>query len=119
MENRLRYAAAACQTDFPNPPTRRGIKAHVDRMLLMIAQAVEGYSPFFPSSWWSSPSSRTRRRSISTAAELLDKLAVPIPNEHTDRYDGEGSRARRLRPDRHVPGARRPLAGGTSSTRRA
>ena len=45
----LRYGAAACQVDFPNPAHRRGIKRHVDRMLQMIDQAVEGYGPFLPS----------------------------------------------------------------------
>ena len=33
----LRYGAAACQVDFPNPTNRRGIKPHVDRMLRMVA----------------------------------------------------------------------------------
>ena len=44
----LRYAAAACQVDFPNPADRPGIKPHTDRMLDMISQAVEGYAPFLP-----------------------------------------------------------------------
>ena len=44
----LRYAAAACQVDFPNPADRSGIKPHTDRMLTMIANAVEGYAPFLP-----------------------------------------------------------------------
>ncbi|HEX7182752.1 MAG TPA: nitrilase, partial [Thermoanaerobaculia bacterium] len=47
-DQRLRYAAAACQTDFANPGERSGIKRHVDRMLEMTTQAVEGYSPFLP-----------------------------------------------------------------------
>src|SRR6185503_15066420 len=86
MDTRLRYAAAACQTDFPNPPTRRGIKAHVDRMLAMIAQAVEGYSPFLPVKLVVFPEFAHAAPVYATAAELLDKLAVPIPNEHTARY---------------------------------
>ena len=44
----LRYAAAACQVDFPNPADRSGIKTHTDRMLTMITQVVEGYAPFLP-----------------------------------------------------------------------
>lgn len=39
--DRLRYAAAACQVDFPNPSDRGGIKPHVDRMLEMVDMAVE------------------------------------------------------------------------------
>ncbi|HEV8242302.1 MAG TPA: nitrilase-related carbon-nitrogen hydrolase [Thermoanaerobaculia bacterium] len=87
MDSRLRYAAAACQTDFPNPPTRRGIKAHVDRMLAMIAQAVEGYSPFLPVKLVVFPEFAHAAPVYATAAELLDKLALPIPNEHTARYE--------------------------------
>ncbi len=44
----LRYGAAACQVDFPNPTHRRDVKSHVDRMLRMVDMAVEGYSPFIP-----------------------------------------------------------------------
>ena len=43
-----RYLAAACQTDFANPPDRSGIAAHVNHMLAMIDRAVLGYAPFFP-----------------------------------------------------------------------
>ena len=37
----LRYAAAACQVDFPNPADRAGIKPHTDRMIDMIDPALE------------------------------------------------------------------------------
>jgi formamidase len=84
---RLRYAAAACQTDFPSPPDRRGIKPHVDRMLAMIAHAVEGYSPFLPVKLVVFPEFAHAAPVYLTAAELFDKLAVPIPNEHTARYE--------------------------------
>jgi len=83
---RLRYAAAACQTDFANPPTRAGIKPHVDRMLAMIAQAVEGYSPFLPVKLVVFPEFAHAAPVYATAAELHEKLAVEIPNEHTERY---------------------------------
>jgi len=85
-EERLRYAAAACQTDFGNPPTRAGIKPHVDRMLTMIAQAVEGYSPFLPVKLVVFPEFAHAAPVYPTARELLDKLAIPVPNEHTERY---------------------------------
>ena len=35
----LRYAAAACQTDLPNPLDRRQMAANTDRMLAMIDAA--------------------------------------------------------------------------------
>jgi predicted amidohydrolase len=85
-EDRLRYAAAACQTDFPNPPDRSGTKRHVDRMLAMIDMAVEGYSPFLPVRLLAFPEFAHAAPVYHTAHELLDKLAIPIPNEHTERY---------------------------------
>ena len=86
MEPTLRYAAAACQTDFPSPPSRRGIGAHVERMLGMIANAVEGYAPFLPVKLVVFPEFAHAAPVYLTAAELLEKLALPIPNEHTERY---------------------------------
>jgi predicted amidohydrolase len=82
----LRYAAAACQVDFPNPAGRSGIKAHTDRMLTMIANAVEGYAPFLPVKLVVFPEFAHAAPVYHTAGELLEKLAVPIPNEHTERY---------------------------------
>ena len=37
----IRYAAAACQTDLPNPLARAEMRANTDRMLAMIDQAAE------------------------------------------------------------------------------
>jgi len=85
-EERLRYAAAACQTDFGNPPTRRGIKPHADRMIAMLSQAVEGYSPFLPVKLVVFPEFAHAAPVYPTARELLAKLAIPVPNEHTERY---------------------------------
>ncbi len=86
LEDRLRYAAAACQVDFPNPADRRGIKAHVDRMLTMIDHAVMGYAPFLPVKLVTFPEFAHAAPVYPTAKELYDKLAIPIPNEHTERY---------------------------------
>jgi len=44
----LKYYAAAIQTDFQNPPTRREMKVNTTRMLEMIDQVVTGYKPFLP-----------------------------------------------------------------------
>src|SRR4051795_23102 len=82
----LRYSAAACQVDFPNPADRAGIKPHTDRMLTMIANAVEGYAPFLPVKLVVFPEFAHAAPVYHTAGELLEKLAVPIPNEHTERY---------------------------------
>jgi formamidase len=89
----LRYAAAACQTDFACPRNRSEIGARVDRMLEMIDGAVLGYEPFFPVRLIVFPEFAHAAPVYPTAAELRDKLAVPIPNEHTDRY---AARARKL-----------------------
>ena len=83
---KLRYAAAACQVDFGNPADRSGIKPHTDRMLSMIESAVEGYSPFLPVKLVVFPEFAHAAPVYPTARELLEKLAIPIPNEHTERY---------------------------------
>ena len=44
----IRYAAAACQTDLPNPLARAEMRANTDRMLAMIDQALAGAAPFLP-----------------------------------------------------------------------
>lgn len=85
-ENHLRYAAAACQVDFENPADRRGIKSHVDRMLRMIEQAVGGYAPFLPVKLVVFPEFAHAAPVYPTVRELYEKLAVEIPNEHTERY---------------------------------
>ena len=85
-DERLRYGAAACQVDFGNPADRSGIKSHVDRMLGMIDSAVVGYAPFLPVKLVVFPEFAHAAPVYATARELLDKLALPIPNEHTERY---------------------------------
>jgi formamidase len=82
----MRYAVAACQTDFPCPPDRSEIASRVDRMLAMIDGAVIGYRPFFPVRLVVFPEFAHAAPVYPTVAELRDKLAVPVPNEHTERY---------------------------------
>jgi len=89
----LRYAVAACQTDFPCPRTREEIASRVDRMLEIIDAAVLGYEPFFPVRLVVFPEFAHAAPVYPSAAELREKLAVPIPNEHTERYE---ARARKL-----------------------
>jgi predicted amidohydrolase len=82
----LRYAAACCQTDLPNPRGRDEIAARVARMTEMARQAVEGYSPFLPVRLLVFPEFAHAAPIHATAAELRRHLTVPIPNEHTERY---------------------------------
>jgi predicted amidohydrolase len=82
----LRYGVAACQTDFANPAERGEIGGHVDRMLEMIDSAVVGYAPFTPIRLVVFPEFAHAAPVYATARELDAKLAVEIPNEHTERY---------------------------------
>src|SRR5215467_11393182 len=82
----LRYAAAACQTDLPSPRERSGIRHAVGHMLAMIDRAVLGYAPFMPVRLVVFPEFAHAAPIYVTAEELYDRLAVPIPNEHTEAY---------------------------------
>ncbi len=81
----LRYAAAACQTDLPNPVDRAQMRANTDRMLAMIDDALLGAKPFLPVRLVVFPEFAHSAPVFESVAELQEKLAVPIPNEHTDR----------------------------------
>src|SRR5262245_44128180 len=81
-----RYLAAACQTDFPNPTDRSAIPDRVDHMLAMIERAVVGYRPFGDVRLVAFPEFGHAAPIYATVEELRDLLAVPVPNEHTDRY---------------------------------
>ncbi len=87
----IRFSAAACQTDFPNPTERRQMGANTDRMLWMIDQAVAGAAPFLPVRLVVFPEFAHAAPVFVTAAELYEKLAVEVPNEHTDRIAGKAS----------------------------
>src|SRR6478672_9277792 len=81
----IRYSAAACQTDLPNPIERAQMRANTDRMLSMIDSAVAGAAPFLPVRLVVFPEFAHAAPVFATVEELLRKLAVRIPNEHTDR----------------------------------
>jgi len=83
----IRYAAAACQTDLANPLDRASMRANTDRMLAMIDAAVAGSRPFLPVRLVVFPEFAHAAPVFPTVDELLDRLAVPIPNEHTDRLE--------------------------------
>src|SRR5258706_3029249 len=97
----IRYSAACCQTDLPNRIDRGQMRGNTDRMLSMIDSAVAGAAPFLPVRLLVFPEFAHAAPVFVTVAELIEKLAVPIPNEHTDRV------AARTRKDR--------LCGQTSS----
>jgi predicted amidohydrolase len=81
----LRYAAAAFQTDFVNPLDRAAMRTNTDRMLAMVDAAVAGSAPFLPVRLIVFPEFAHAAPVFPTVRELLDKLAVPVPNEHTER----------------------------------
>ena len=81
----LRYSAAACQTDQPNPLGRSEMRANTDRVLRMVDEALAGAKPFLPVRLVVFPEFAHSAPVHQTVAELREKLAVPIPNEHTDR----------------------------------
>ena len=81
-----RYAAAACQIDLPNPTRRSEIGPRVQRMLTMVDQAVGGYVPFFDVKLVVFPEFAHAAPIYETVEELAEKLALEIPNDHTDRY---------------------------------
>ena len=81
----IRYSVAACQTDLPNPIERRAMRANTDRMLSMIDSAVAGSAPFLPVRLVVFPEFAHAAPVFPTVAELLEKLAVEIPNQHTER----------------------------------
>jgi formamidase len=83
----LRYAAAACQTDMANPRDRSEMRVNTDRMLAMIDAAVAGSAPFLPVRLVVFPEFAHAAPVYATVDELLDRLALPVPNEHTDRLE--------------------------------
>lgn len=83
----IRYSAAACQTDLPNPIERRQMRRNTDRMLSMIDSAVAGSVPFLPVKLVVFPEFAHAAPVFATVGELIEKLAVEIPNEHTERLE--------------------------------
>ncbi len=80
------YYAATCQTSFACPKTRDEISARTARMCQMIEQTIAGYEPFFDVRLLVFPEFAHAAPIYDTVAKLRDRLAVELPNEHTDRY---------------------------------
>lgn len=81
----IRYSVAACQTDLSNPLERARMRANTDRMVSMIDAAVAGQAPFLPVRLLVFPEFAHAAPVFPTVGELIAKLAVPVPNEHTER----------------------------------
>jgi predicted amidohydrolase len=84
-----RYYAAACQTDLPSLADRSGLPERVGTLLGMIDRAVIGYEPFFDIKLLVFPEFAHTPPIYETVDELRDRLAVPIPNDQTDRYQAK------------------------------
>lgn len=83
----LRFAVAACQTDMPNPLTRQEMKRNTARVLSMIDAAVAGAAPFLPVRLVVFPEFAHAAPVFATVKELTEKLAVSVPNEHTEALE--------------------------------
>lgn len=81
-----RYYAAACQVNLPNPVDRSEIASRVDHLLKIVDYAVSGHEPFFDVRLLVFPEFAHAAPIYETPEKLLQRLAVEIPNEHTDRY---------------------------------
>ena len=81
-----RYYAAACQTDFACPATRGEIAERTSYMCRMAEQTIVGYEPFHDVRLLAFPEFAHAAPIYDSVAGLRERLAVPVPNEHTDRY---------------------------------
>src|SRR4030095_16176864 len=61
------------------------MRANTDRMVSMIDSAVIGSAPFLPVRLVVFPEFAHAAPVFETTAELIEKLAIQIPNEHTER----------------------------------
>src|SRR5262245_44852072 len=94
MTDLSRYYAAACQTDLPCPRHRRELAERVGVLLGMVDRAVVGYEPFFDVRLLVFPEFAHAAPIYEAVDELLDKLAVPLPNDQTDRYAAKAKERR-------------------------
>lgn len=81
------FYAATCQTDFPSPLSRDEIPDRVTRMCELVEQTIQGYDPFFDVRLLVFPEFAHTVPVYPTVSELIEKIAVPVPNEHTERYE--------------------------------
>ena len=82
----MRYYAATIQTDFPAPKSRKEITHRCQSMCHLIEQTVLGYEPFFDVRLFVLPEFGHQVPIYSDASEIFSKLAIELPNKHTDKY---------------------------------
>ena len=80
------YYAAACQTDFPCAEKREQIGDRTQRMCDMAQQTILGYEPFYDVRLFVFPEFGHSPPIYDTVKKLRERLAIPIPNEHTEKY---------------------------------
>ncbi len=80
------YYAAACQTDFPCVEKREEIGDRTKRMCDMAQQTILGYEPFYDVRLLVFPEFGHSPPIYDTVKKLRERLAIPIPNEHTEKY---------------------------------
>lgn len=80
------YYAAACQTDFPYAKKREEIGDRTKRMCDMAQQTILGYEPFYDVRLLVFPEFAHSPPVYDSVKKLRERLALPIPNEHTEKY---------------------------------
>ena len=80
------YYAAACQTAFDCPASRTEIAERTRRMCDIIEHTIVGYEPFHDVRLLVFPEFAHAAPIYDSVAKLRDRLAVDVPNEHTDAY---------------------------------
>ncbi len=80
------YYAAACQTAFECPQHRKEMATRTGRMCDLIEQTTISYEPFFDVRLFVFPEFAHAAPIYNDVSKLRQRLTVPIPNEHTDRY---------------------------------
>ncbi len=81
-----RYYSAAIQTNFPASNDRTQIGQYTRHMCRLVEQTVAGYAPFFAVRLFVFPEFAHQVPVYPELKALHDKLAVSIPNAHTDQY---------------------------------
>ena len=81
-----RYYAACCQTDFPCPSDREEIGERTRRMCAIAEQTIVGYEPFHDVRLLVFPEFAHAAPIYDSVEMLTSRLAVEIPNEHTEAY---------------------------------
>lgn len=81
------YYAAACQTAFACPTGRDQIAERVKRMCEIAELTIIGYEPFHDVRLLVFPEFAHAAPIYDSVAKLRDRLAVRLPNEHTQKYE--------------------------------